>query len=314
MSKTASNSQVKPKTRRVRSLPTHQSFRLTKKKLAQPQPLPSIGSLTRKTYQMLTHNKRLFGGIALVYVLLSFVLVQGLGSNYSLDELKQQIEEVFGEESAGIGTSFVLFGYLLGSASAQAGEQAAAYQMFLSLITILGVIWAARQVLAGEKPTIRDVFYKGMYPLIPFILVMLVIALQLVPLAIGNFLYASVIQEGIAITALERGLWLLLVITLSILSLYLLASSLFALYITTLPDMTPMKALRSARELVMHRRLKVFIRILAFPLILLILATVIFLPLLMFMTVLAQPLFLLASGLGIVAINVYMYNLYRALL
>jgi hypothetical protein len=207
-----------------------------------------------------------------------------------------------------------LFGILAASLGAQASEVVGAYQSFLIVIFSLASIWLTRQFLLNETPRLRDAFYKGMYPLIPFILVLFVVALQLLPALFGNFLYSVVTQQGLAVTAIERLIWLILLLLLVALSLYMIISSLFALYIVTLPDMTPLKALRSARELVLHRRLKILVRIVAMPLILVLLAVLIFVPLLIFATPLAEPLFLLASSFALVVIHVYFYNVYRALL
>lgn len=93
----------------------------------------------------------------------------------------------------------------------------------------------------------RDSYYKGMYPLVPFMLVLLVIGLQLIPLVFGNLIYSSVLQNGLAITVIEKVIWLFLFLMLALLSGYMMISSLFSLYIVTLPDMTPLRALRSAR-------------------------------------------------------------------
>lgn len=299
---------------RVRPLPKHRSFRLTKKRIRQQKPLPSAWQLIKKTWKIIWQNKLLFGGIAAVQVVISLVLVQGIGSSFDISQLKHQIEDVLGENNDRLGTGVALLSYLVSSTGSQASDLSSAYQMFLAVVIILSTIWASRQVLAGERPGVRDVFYKGMYPLIPFILVMLVIGLQLIPAVVGNFLYSTVISQGLAVTALEKIIWFLLFSLFLLLSLYMLASSLFALYIVTLPDMTPIRALRSARELVLHRRLGVMLRIIAFPILVAVLAVVIFLPLLIFVTWLAQPLFLALSSLGLVAANVYMYNLYRSLL
>src|SRR5690606_28518012 len=118
-------------------------------------------------------------------------------------------------------------------------------QMLLLLIASLAIIWALRKTHGDVKVRARDAFYQGMYPLIPFILVLLVIGLQLLPLLLGSSLYSLVTTNGIAVHAIEQTAWLLLFGGLSLLSLYMLSSSLFALYIVTLPNMTPMKALRS---------------------------------------------------------------------
>lgn len=299
---------------RKRAVANHRSFKLTKKKLKQIKPAASPVALLRRSVRMIRGNKAVFLGVIAVYSALSFVLIQGLGTTFSLGETKDQLEEVLGGDSDRLGTSFALFGYLLGTFGSQSADASGTYQVVLSLITALATIWLARQILSGEKPSLRDAYYKGMYPLIPFLLVLLVIGLQLLPAVIGNFIYSTVIGQGLAVTGLEKVLWLVIFLLLSLLSLYMITSSIFALYIATLPDARPMQALRSARDLVLHRRLGTLARIMFLPLVMLIVATILFVPLVMFASVVVEPLFLIASAFGLVFTNLYMYNLYRSLL
>src|SRR5205823_2479549 len=109
-------------------------------------------------------------------------------------------------------------------------------------------------------------------------------------------------------------IWAVLFIILSFVSLYMLSASVFALYIVTLPDMTPLKALRSARELVHHRRWTVLRKILWLPLLLLIIAAVVMVPIIIVLTPLAQWIFFLLTMLALLAVHGYMYTLYRELL
>jgi hypothetical protein len=153
-----------------------------------------------------------------------------------------------------------------------------------------------------------------MFPLIPFLLVVLVIGLQLLPLVLGNGLYTIVIAGGIAVTALEQVLWYTIITLLALLSLYMIASSIFALYIVTLPNMTPIKALRSARELVHHRRWTIMRKVIALPIILLTIAAILLVPTIAFAPVLAQWLFFVITIASLPIIHAYMYNLYRSML
>ena len=308
-SKTAKKN--KPRTREVAK---HRSFKLSKQKLKQHAPIPGAISLFKQTFLAIWSNKKLFFGIAVINALISFVFLQGLGSSFDINELKTSFEELFGESGNEIGTAAAIFGYLVGSAGSTPGEASGSYQLSLTLVTSLAAIWAVRQVQAGEKPRLRDSFYKGMYPLIPFLLVLFVIALQLIPLLIGNLIYATVTQNSLAASVAEQVLTLLVFISLALLSGYMLVSSLFAMYISTLPDMTPLKALRSARELVLHRRLAVSIRIVALPIVGLVLAAIVFIPLIIVAAPLAQALFILATSFSLVAAHVYMYLLYRSLI
>ncbi len=299
---------------RVRELPKHRSFKLSKQRLKQHQPIPSAWQLSKDTFVAIKNHKRLFLGLAFIYALASFIFVQGVGSSFQIGEFKNNLSEVLGGDDDRVGTTLALFSYLIGSAGTSASEVAGAYQFGMILVVSLATIWGIRQIHAGESPGIRDVLYKGMYPLIPFIAVLAVIGLQLIPLLIGNLIYSTILQNGLAVSGLENALWLLLFILLALLSGYMLVSSLFGMYIVTLPDMRPIKALRSARELVLHRRLKIGLRMVALPLILSILVAIIFMPLLYIAPQVAEALFLVASSLGLIIVHIYMYLLYRSLI
>ena len=171
-----------------------------------------------------------------------------------------------------------------------------------------------RQVLSGKQPRIRDAYYKGMTPLIPFMLVLLVIGLQLLPLLIGSALYSMVMSNGIAVYFIEKLLWTLLFIGLALWSLYMISASVFALYIITLPEMTPVKALRSARELVRHRRWTVLRKILFLPLVLLLVTALIMVPIIILATVVVQWVFFGLTIFALLVVHGYAYTLYRELL
>jgi len=301
--------EVSAKDRRVKQ-GKHRSFRLEKRvKRVIKTPVPSSYRLLRSSGGLLKRNWKLFLGITGIYGLLTIVLVHGFGSGTDLSSIKSSLQGVNGVASAA-----TLFSYLLGTSGSSSNAAGGTYQTFLLIITSLVTIWALRQVLAGKQIRIRDAFYKGTYPLIQFILVLFVVGLQLLPLLFGSWIYATVVGNGIATAPIEKIIWALMFFLLALLSLYMICSSLFALYIVTLPDMTPMKALRSARELVRYRRWLVLRKIIFLPVALFILAAVIMIPIILVATVLAQWVFFMLSMLVLIVVNTYMYLLYRALL
>lgn len=310
--KTAAVPAIRVRPRRLKP-PKYKSFRLHKR-VKHPVKLPNIWRLAKKAGLTLWENKELFAGITLIYGLLTLVLAQGLSAGSDLSTLKHTLDQVFTGHFGAFISGVSVFVLLIGSAGNSSSPTAGAYQLFIALIASLALIWAFRQVLAGKTVRIRDAFYRGMYPLVPFVLVLLVIGLQLVPMLIGSTLYSLVISNGIAIYFVEKLVWAVLYGVLTLLSLYLVTSSIFALYIVTLPDMTPMKALRSARELVRYRRWTVLRKILALPLILLIIAAIVMLPIIVWLTPLAQWAFFLLTMLSLTAVHSYMYTLYRELL
>ena len=276
--------------------------------------LPSIVTLTKMSFKTVWQNKKLFLTISLIYGILSLILVQGIAGASDTTTLKDSLDEIFKGQFGSVASSLSVFAIMLGSAGNSSSQPAGAYQLFLGLITSLALIWALRQTLAGKKVKAKDSFYKGIYPLIPFILVLIVVALQLIPFIIGSTLYNLVITNGIAIHLIEKIIWGLLFLALATLSFYMLTSSVFGLYIVTLPDMTPMKALRSARDLVKNRRLLIFRKIIGLPVVMLFAAAVVMVPIIMFITPLASWVFFALTMLSLLAIHAYMYTLYRELL
>ena len=279
-----------------------------------PLRLPNVWRLTQTAALTLWRHKRLFIGITLVYGLLNLVLVQGLSSSTDVSSLKSELSQVFTGHFGSLASSLSIFVVLVGSAGNGSSQTAGAYQLILVVITSLAIIWALRQVLSGVQLRVRDAYYRGMYPMIPFILVLLIIGLQLIPLLVGATLYGIVTTNGIAVYFVEKLVWALVFAVLALLTLYMLSSSLFALYIVTLPDMTPLKALRSAREVVRHRRWTVLRKIICLPIILLVIAALIMLPIIIWLTPLAQWVFFILTMFAVAAIHAYMYTLYRELL
>lgn len=280
----------------------------------EPSSIPNVWRLTTSAALLLKRYWPVFLGLTLIYGLLNLILVQGLASSTDVSSLKHDLNQVFNGHLGTLGSSLGVFVVLVGSAGNGSSQTAGAYQLFLALITSLAVIWSLRQLLANHPLRLRDAYYRGMYPLIPFILVLLIVSLQLLPLLIGSSLYSLVITNGIAVNALEKGLWLVFFLVLALWTLYMISASLFALYIVTLPEMTPMKALRSARELVRGRRWTVLRKILYLPLLLLVVAAIIMVPIIIWLTALAQWVFFLLTMFSLIAIHTYMYNLYRELL
>ena len=285
------------------------------KRIKHPTKLTNVWQLTRRTALMLWKHKKLFIGITLVYGVLNLVLVQGLSGGVDVSSLKHSVSQVFKGHLSGLASSLSVFVLLVGSAGSSTTPTGSVYQLFLALMASLALIWTLRQVLAGATGLrIRDAYYNGMYPFVPFILILLLIGVQLVPLIVGSVVYGTIVTNGIAVYAIEKVLWALFYALLALLSLYMITSSLFALYIVTLPDMTPMKALKSARELVRYRRWTVLRKILWLPLVLLIIAAVIMLPVIVWLAPAAKWVFFLLTLSSLPAVHAYMYTLYRELL
>ncbi len=298
------------KERRVNQ--SYKSFKLSKR-LKHPARLPSSWRMFKRAIGNVKTHKKLFFGIFAVFFVLSVIFVRGFtGSDVA--ELRELMTDIFDGGFGRLIGSFAILSFLATDATTAPTEIAGLYQTILFLLVSLATIYALRLTRSDKTVTLRQTFYSGMYPLVPFLLVLFVIGLQLLPLGIGAWLFGTVTSVGLAVHGIEIFIWGLLFFFLGVLSLYMITSSAFALYIVTLPDMYPMQALRSARELVRFRRWTVLRKLLFLPLMLVIIGILVLLPIVFFATPVAEFVVLAYSLLSIIFTHVYVYELYRELL
>lgn len=318
MAKTAEKHKKKPAppatapTPRKLKKPKYASFQLSRKIKASR--LPGSFRLLWASFKILGRNWKLFLGIVIIYGLLNALFVQGFSALNNADGANSASGQASTGSWGQLASGLSLFAYLLGNSGDTVSPAAGAYQFILVLLISLALIWALRQVYAGHKIRIRDAFYSGMAPMVQFVLVLAVIGLQLIPMAVGILLYTTITSASIAATGLEEALWALLAFVLSIVSLYMVSSSIFALYVVTLPEMTPLSALRSARQLVVNRRWAVMRKVLFLPLALVVLTALIVMPFILFVAPAAAWVFFALSLLLLPVLHGYVYSLYRSLI
>lgn len=299
---------------RVIAKPKYNSFKL-QKRITQTGPLlPSAYMLFKQALGVLKHNWKVFLGITLWYGLINIILVQSLSSGINVDQTRNSFEGMLGGSLGHVAAGAASFVYLLGASGNSAGSLAGSYQLIWIIITSLAFIWTLRQAYNGTKVRIRDGFYRGMYPLIPFVFILIIIAVQLSPMIIGGSLFSSSASTGLASSFVDTFVWSAIFLFLTTFSLYLISASLFAVYIVSLPDMAPLAALRSAKQLVANRRWTVMRKILFLPFALLILGALIVVPFILLLPAVASWLLFLLLMICIPVMHSYLYALYRALL
>jgi hypothetical protein len=301
---------VEPKVRQLKS-PVRKSF--LGKRSPHPVKLPSAFKIFIASLRILKSEWRKFGAIAAIYLLLSLVLVRSMG-DADLPALKEFVTSTLQGKGGDVTVGFTVFGLLLGTTGQATTAAGNAYQSVLLIGITLVIVWALRQAHAGTSFGIKEAFYKAFTPLVPFLGVLLVISVQLIPFLLANFLYGVIFIGGVAMTLPEQIAWAALLLALIAWSLYMLTASLISMYIVTLPDMHPFAALRSARNLVRNRRFTIMRKMLFLPLIILVIAAVIMLPVIIFVAFAAEWIFVVLTALSLLVVHSYLYNLYRELL
>ena len=278
------------------------------------KPLPKARILFWRVLKIMWRNWKVFLGIAAIYTIFTLVLVRGFSGNSEVSMLKATLDTLLDNTGGKITSSFITFTALLTSSDTGATTAAAQYQSAMIAIFSLAFIWVFRQLNSGQLVRIRDSFYQSMYPLIPFVLVIVLLGLQLVPLTIGGSLYSMAVTYNIAVEPWERIALAALLLVLAVWSIRVVTATIFALYIVTLPNMTPLRAYRTARQLVYGRRLLIWRKLIFLPVILLLTVTVLIFPLIFFFTPAAVWAFFGLSMLALPVIHGYMYELYREML
>lgn len=231
----------------------------------------------------------------------------------------QQIYESF----AMIFRHFKIFGGLLILSTimmtlAMAGltETTAVFAVLIFLMIWLVVIFVVRHLMAGHKVTLRDGLYNSMTPLLSSLVIFVVVIIECLPIFLVIIAYAAAVKTEFLTMPFYALLFFGFAGLMLALSGYLLSSSLIALIATSAPGIYPWQALMTASELMMGRRIRFIIRLIALVLVLGLIWMVVILPL----SALKLPVEVLSVVMAFLGCfsaiyaTVYLYLYYRYLL
>lgn len=246
----------------------HRSFRRTyRRDYVRSLRLPGYWAFSGYVLSVILKQKRVFLFLALFYGVLSFLLV-GLASQNAYmalaDTLRETGSELFTGGWGELGrTTLLLASGLTGNWNEPLTEAEQIYVVFIGLLTWLTAVWLLRAMLAGGKPRLRDGLYSSGAPIVPTFIVCLVVLLQLAPVALSIVAFTSAVATGLITSGGVEAMLFWVVITLLVgLSLYWITSTLIALVVVTLPGMYPLKAIQTAGDLAIGRRVRLLLRLL----------------------------------------------------
>lgn len=289
----------------------YRSFRLQKRIKASPKYVPSTAELLKQTLTFMGKNIGLFLGIALIHGLLYGLLVRTTAT-VDIGSVQNSFKEVFGSSPNSARGTAAILGTVLGSP--RKVENGGFTVTFLVISFSLVYIWAARERINDVYIRVKDAVFNGLAPLASVLVVLLFMGLQLIPFGIATFFYTSARSNSLFASGFEDLLFFSITFFAGLLSFYYLTSSVIGLYASALPGVYPIKALRAGIELVSHRRLAIFRRLMA-------LALVLVLTYLAMLLVVVRLIpgrtyaFIDTFQIAIVPfVNIYIYKLYRSLL
>lgn len=315
MAKTERKKQLKKaaaSSARIRRLTKKQQRAKAKVEARKRQPVIGSFRLTRRVFGIFKQHWKTLGGIVLVYLILNIIFASGISNiSSSFDTIKSDLNTGGGHalwHAAGG------FASLVGSAGASSSSTGSTLQSVLFVLESLVIIWALRHLLSGQTISVKLAYYRAMAPLIPFLLVIAVIIIQLLPVLVGGTVLAAVATSVFTDSGVATAVTAIFFALLAAWSIYMVSASVFALYIVTLPDMEPRQALRAARDLVRFRRWIVIRRVFFLPLLIVIIMGAIMVPLILYASRIVPEVFYVLSMLAILFAHTYLYSFYRSLL
>ena len=238
------------------------------------------------TFKIIFKNWKLFLPLLILSVLMAVVLV-GLMSESSYQQFKTILDQT--TEQAGMGDigDFAKAGLLListvttGGLSGESDEAKTVFVVLIFLIIWLTTIFILRHRLAEHKIKFRDALYNSMSPLVSTFMVFAIAVVQCVPIFLLIIVYSAAVQTEFLATPFYALVFFIFAVVMLLLSGYLLSSSLIALVAVSAPGLYPMQALHTASDLMMGRRIKFILRIVALIFALAILWVIVMMPLIL---------------------------------
>lgn len=252
---------------RYRSRRPHRSFQVTRRRdYRRSLKLPGYVAFTHQVNTTLWRFRKIFLALAVVYGLLTGVLV-GVGSQETYTVLTDTLEETGAEVFEGnwgqLGQAGLLFASIATSGlTSTPSEAQQIYAALLVLLVWLTTVWLLRNLIAGHKVRMRDGLYSAGAPIVPLFIISLLLVVQLLPLALALIGYSAASASGLLEGGVEAMLFWIAAGLLAVLSLYWIVSTFFAMIIVTLPGMYPWRALRTAGDMVVGRRIRILLRLL----------------------------------------------------
>ena len=249
--------------------------------------VPGITYHAAKTFSVIFKNWRLFLPLLVIAVLMAVVFI-GLMNESTFQQFQQVLDQTTEQMGYGDIGYVAKAGLLListvttGGLSSSGKETNTVFFVLIFLILWLCTIFILRHRLAGHRIKLRDALYNAMTPMISSFVIFVITVIQCIPIFFLIIVYSSAVQTDFLSTPFYALLFFIFAALMVILSGYLLSSSLIAFVAVSAPGLYPMKAMHAASDLMMGRRFKFVLRIIALLIIMALTWVAVMLPLIVF--------------------------------
>lgn len=288
--KTAKKTSLVSRTKKSRSerVILHKSFKRSyREDYERKLEVPGILAHLFGTFKILFKNWKVFLPLLILVVILNSILVTLMSENMYVqfqDILDETSKSFTGGELGNVAKAGLLLISTItsGGLTTNMTESQGIFFIFLLLLTWLVTIFLLRHIMAGHKIKLRDALYNAGAPIISTFIVFFIVFLECIPIFIFIILYSTAENTGFLDMPFYALLFFLFSVLMFLMSGYWLSSSTIALVSVSAPGLYPMKAVRTASDLMAGRRIKYVLRLLGLFIFLAIIWVLIMLPLILF--------------------------------
>ncbi len=244
----------------------HKTFQLTRRRDLPKRPkLEGYIAFPWYVARTLWRDKWLYIRLTVVYLIL-IVIAMGSVQFTNMGVVNELIdatnEEAGGSLLAPAGRAFVIAGSALGGAlSTNLTDIQYLFVFMVGFFVVITVVWLLRQRLAGNKVNVRDGLYSSGAPVLALYVLIVIGILQMIPLALMVLVYAAAVGGGILSGGIDTAMFSIALFLVLVLTLYFMTTTLFAIFIATLPGTYPIVAYRTARKIVAGQRARLLFRL-----------------------------------------------------
>ena len=184
------------------------------------------------------------------------------------------------------------------------------------LVVWLTTIFVMRHKMAGNKVGLRDALYNAMTPLISSLVVLVLVVIQAIPVMLLVIAHSSAVETHFLDTPFYAFLFLVFAGLMILLTSYLWSGTLMALVAVSVPGLYPLEAIKASNELMMGRRIRFILRIIALLIVLFVIWALTIWPMAAFVgeSPVTSVVLTIIGCFSIIYIATYLYLYYRWML
>ncbi|MBQ3440871.1 hypothetical protein IJG27_00975 [Candidatus Saccharibacteria bacterium] len=184
------------------------------------------------------------------------------------------------------------------------------------LVVWLTTIFVMRHKMAGNKVGLRDALYNAMTPLISSLVMLVLVVIQAIPVMLLVIAHSSAVETHFLDTPFYAFLFLVFAGLMILLTSYLWSGTLMALVAVSAPGLYPLEAIKASNELMMGRRIRFTLRIIALLIVLFVIWALTIWPMAAFVgeSPVTSVVLTIIGCFSIIYIATYLYLYYRWML